>query len=128
MSSSGCLVGRCSRPCRPASVGGYGLGSSREPACKSRYPPAGSADLVAGRLGVTAACRYLAAPADGRSSGFRGHCRLDLVEDSLEHAVVKRLDPLAPDRLILPKYLALQPVTKERPAVHSLELEPVLDL
>ena len=62
------------------------------------------------------------------SSDFRCHCCLDIVEDGIEQAVVNWLDPFAPVRLIFPECLAFHRVAKERPAVHSLELEPVLDL
>jgi hypothetical protein len=58
----------------------------------------------------------------------RCECHLDDVEESLEHAVVERLDPLAPDRLMVPECLAFHRVAEERPAVYRLELEPVLGL
>ena len=58
----------------------------------------------------------------------RRDCGLNAVKQAFEHAVVKRLDLLAPKRLIVPERVTLQDVAQQCPAVYRLELEPVLDL
>ena len=55
-------------------------------------------------------------------------CRLDLVEERLDHAVVARLDPLAPELFVLSERLTVDRVEEECPAIERLDLEPVLRL
>src|SRR6266536_2525928 len=52
----------------------------------------------------------------------------DFIEESLKYQVMKRLDPLTPDRLVLPDRAALERVAKNRRAFGTLQLEPVLAL
>src|SRR6266704_4696896 len=55
-------------------------------------------------------------------------CGFDVVEESLKYQVMKRLDPLTPDRLVLPGRAALDHVTNNRRAFGEFQLEPVLGL
>src|SRR5258706_139800 len=55
-------------------------------------------------------------------------CGFDVIEDRLKYQVMKRLDPLRPDRLVLPDRVALDRVAKNRRAFGELQLEPVLAL
>src|SRR6266567_7443471 len=55
-------------------------------------------------------------------------CCFDVIEESLKYQVMKRLDPLAPDRLVLPDRAALDRVAENRRAFGKLQLEPVLGL
>jgi hypothetical protein len=50
----------------------------------------------------------------------------DLVEPRLDHAVVARLDPLAPDLFVLFERLTVDRVADECPAIGRFDLEPVL--
>src|SRR6266511_3865219 len=83
--------------------------------------------------------RPLRAPVPWRAGGIGGReeagpsvagcdCGFDVVEESLKDQVVKRLDPLTPDRLILPDRPALDGVANNRPALDRLQLKPVLCL
>src|SRR6266496_4388819 len=55
-------------------------------------------------------------------------CGFDVIEESLKYPVMQRLDPLAPDRLVLPGRAALDRVADNRRAFGGLQLEPVLAL
>src|SRR5215471_14541268 len=82
----------------------------------------GLRDVRALRRGPTL-CSWRAGPSvAGYDGGF------DLVEESLEYLVMKGLDPLTPNRLILPGRAALDGVAKNRRALGRLQLEPVLAL
>jgi len=61
-------------------------------------------------------------------SGGRCDCGFDVIEESLKYQAMKRLDPLTPDRLVLPDRAAFERVAKNRPAFGKLQLEPVLEL
>jgi hypothetical protein len=50
-------------------------------------------------------------------------CRLDLVEERLDQAVVARLDPLAPDVFVLFERLTVDRVAEECPAIGRFDLE-----
>jgi hypothetical protein len=50
----------------------------------------------------------------------------DLVEARLDHAVVARLDPLAPDPFVFYERLTVDRVAEECPAIGRFDLEPVL--
>jgi hypothetical protein len=47
-------------------------------------------------------------------------CGFDVIEESLKYQVMKRLDPLTPDRLVLPDRAALDRVAKHRRAFCKL--------
>src|SRR5260370_12701773 len=53
-------------------------------------------------------------------------CGFDVVEESLKYPVMKRLDALTPDRLVLPGRAADERVAKNRRVFGRLQLEPVL--
>src|SRR6266568_4727379 len=53
---------------------------------------------------------------------------LDVIEECLEYQVMKRLDPLTPDRLVLPGRAALKRVAQNGRAFGRPQLEPVLAL
>jgi len=53
-------------------------------------------------------------------------CGFDVVEESLKYQVMKRLDPLTPDRLVLPGRAALERVANNCRVFARLQLEPVL--
>ena len=55
-----------------------------------------------------------------------GGSGLDVIEESLNFQVVIWLDPLTPDRLVLPDRAALDRVAQNRRARRELCLEPVL--
>src|SRR5215813_7601436 len=55
-------------------------------------------------------------------------CCFEIIEESLKYPVVKRLDPLAPDRLVFPGSAALDRVADNCRAFCTLQLEPVLAL
>jgi hypothetical protein len=63
----------------------------------------------------------------GRSA-TRCDCGFDIIEESLKYQVMKRLDPLTPDRLVLPDRAALDHVKNNRRAFGDPQLEPVLGL
>jgi hypothetical protein len=50
----------------------------------------------------------------------------DLVEARLDHAVVARLDALAPDPFVFYERLTVDRVAEECPAIGRFDLEPVL--
>src|SRR5215469_6524971 len=55
-------------------------------------------------------------------------CGFDVVEEGLEYPVMKRLDPLTPDRLPLPGRAAFDRVAKDGRVVGTFQLEPLLAL
>src|SRR5260370_8543848 len=65
-------------------------------------------------------------PRRAGSSGTGCDCGFDVVEESLKYQVMKRLDPLTPDRLVLPGRAAFDGVADNRRASSRLQLEPVL--
>src|SRR5215207_10399158 len=77
------------------------------------------------RCGVSpaASCPAEAGPSVvGCDRGF------DVIEERLEYPVMKRRDPLAPDRLVLPVHAALDRVAQHCRAFGTLQFEPVLAL
>src|SRR5260370_41018209 len=53
-------------------------------------------------------------------------CGFDVVEESLKYQVMKRPDPLTPDRLVLPGRAALERMANNCRVFAKLQLEPVL--